>query len=241
MNRFLSSLPILLLSTIALAQNSIPAGTILPVSLDRSLNPAKLRSGERIRGEIMQSIPGTRVRRGAKVFGRVVEASAPRNGPARLAIDFDKIEMHRTFIPIQTNLRAVASLLEVEEAQIPEEEASRGMTPETWTTRQIGGDMVYRGGGPVSLGETPVGQPSPYGILGPPAAQLGLPCRGVVAGNTRQQAWWLFSTDACGVYGYSNVRIVHAGRTAPMGQIALEARHGKIDLYSGTAFLLRVN
>ena len=240
MYRFLSIFAVLLFSTIALAQDSIPAGTILPVTLDRTLNPAKLHPGERIRGEIMQSIPGTVIHRRAMILGRVLESSAAKNGSARLTIAFDKIEFHGRVVPIRTDLRAVASFIEVQDAQIPEEEASRGMTPETWTTRQIGGDMVYRGGGPVALGDTSVGQPSAYGILGLPATQPGQPCRGEVAGNTHLQAWWLFSTNACGVYGLTNVEILHAGRTAPAGQIVLAARQGKLNLAGGTALLLRV-
>jgi hypothetical protein len=54
------------------------------------------------------------------------------------------------------------------------------------------------------------------------------------------QALWLFSSDACGLYGFDNVRIEHAGRTDPRGNIVLSADDGKIDLYSQSGLLLRV-
>ena len=156
----------LLWPALALAQSAIPAGTLLAVSLDHGLNINRLHAGQEIRARIMQSIPGTPVHRGAHVLGKVLAVDSAANGPARLEIRFEVIETHGRRIPVCTNLRAIASMLEVEEAQIPEEMSSRGLTPETWTTQQIGGDQVYRGGGPVTEALTDVGTPAPYGVLG---------------------------------------------------------------------------
>ena len=223
-----------------MAQGAVPAGTILPVSLNKGLNASKVHTGQEIRARVMQDVPGTQMRRGAEVVGHVVEVNSSRNGPAKLAIRFDSVRVHGQSIPVSTNLRAMASFVEVQQAQVPEEEASRGLTPETWTTEQIGGDQVYRGGGPVAAGLSVVGEPTPYGVLGSPRSQEGQPCRGVVADANGPQAFWLFSTDACGVYGYPNIRIDHAGRTSPAGTIVLSAAHGKLKLQSGTGLLLRV-
>ncbi len=222
------------------AQNALPAGTILPVSLSKSLDAGKVHPGQQFRGEIMQNIPGTPVRRGATVFGHVVDAKSQANGQARLEIAFDSVKSHGQAIPIKANLRAVTSFFEVEEAQVPEEMSSRGLTPETWTTQQIGGDQVYRGGGPVAVGLTTVGEPTPYGVLGEPLAAPGDLCQSVVAEATRPQAFWLFSTDACGVYGYPHLRIEHAGRADPAGTIVFASDRGKLLLRVGSGFLLRV-
>jgi hypothetical protein len=67
-----------------------------------------------------------------------------------------------------------------------------------------------------------------------------MPCRGVTNDNTRQQALWLFSVDACGPYGYPHHQISHYGRNDPEGTIALISRNGKLKLGSGSAMLLRV-
>jgi hypothetical protein len=77
-------------------------------------------------------------------------------------------------------------------------------------------------------------------VLGMPRIQTGLGCRGVVSDANQPQAMWLFSTDACGVYGYANIRIEHAGRTDPAGTIVLVADNGRLKLQSGSGMLLRV-
>lgn len=232
---------ILILPAAATAQSPLPDGTILPISLDWGLSASKVHPGQQIRAEVMQDVPGTSIRRGAKVLGHVVEVHLSGNGPATLGFSFDSVVMHGQTIPIKANLRALASRLEVDEAQVPEDMSSRGLNEETWTTEQIGGDQDYRGGGPVAAGLTTIGQPAPYGILAVPRIQPGQPCRGVVAGATRPQALWLFSADACGLYGFPNLRIEHAGRTDPAGMIVLSAANGKLVLYGGTGMLLRVH
>ena len=220
------------------AGSTLPEGTLLPVSIGHGLNAHKLRAGQTVRLRLMQSVPQTSVHRGAKVVGRVVSVSTPGT-PARLAIRFDAVESHGQRIPIRTDLRAIASPTEVQQAQMPEDMSSRGLNPETWTTQQIGGDQVYRGGGPVAQGVTEVGKPVAYGVEGQPRIELGKPCRGLVADNTRPQALWLFSVNACGVYGFPNLTVEHAGRST--GTIELASTNGQLHLGGGTALLLRVD
>lgn len=231
---------ILALPGIVTAEDTLPSGTIVPVSLDRGLNANKARSGMEIRAKVMQDVPGTPIRRGAEVIGHIVQASSSGKGEARLEFTFDAVRLHGRRIPLRANLRALASFLEVEEAQDPEDMSSRGLNEESWTTEQIGGDQVYRGGGPVTEGKVTVGTPGPYGVLAVPRAQPGRPCRGAVGNANRPQALWLFSANACGVYGYSHVRIADAGRSETGGTIVLTAVRGKLVLYSGSGMLLRV-
>lgn len=222
------------------AQSALPPGTILPVSINKGINAAKVHPGQQIRAVVMQNIPGTPIHRGAKVLGRIVQATAAKNGPARLEITFDAVEIHGKRIPLKANLRALASFMEVTAAQIPEDSPDSGVTPEDATTQQIGGDQVYRGGGPVAVGIETVGHPTAHGVLALPRVQSGKSCRGPVEGNQHPQALWLFSTDACGVYGFSNIRIEHAGRTTPAGTIILAAKKGKLAINGGSGLLLRV-
>jgi hypothetical protein len=229
-----------LLPLAAAAQRALPAGALLPVSLDQSLDSRKAHPGQTIRAIVMQNIPGTSIHRGAKVLGHVVQVTTLQNGQATVELRFDTLAARRQRIPLQVDLRALASFLEVEEAQVPEDMADRGTTPETATTQQIGGEQVYRGGGPVTSGLTIVGQPVPNGVLALPRTQPGKPCRGIVEGNRQPQALWLFSSDACGVYGYAQLRIVHSGRTNPVGDILLVSEKGPLQVRSGTGLLLRV-
>ena len=54
----------------AVAQISIPLGTVLPAQLNSSLNSRKTKPGERITARIMQDVPlpaGRKIRAGAEV------------------------------------------------------------------------------------------------------------------------------------------------------------------------------
>jgi hypothetical protein len=225
---------VLLLSPLVAAQNTVPAGTVLPIRLDTGLNAAKITSGKAIRAQVMQDIPGTSIHRGAKVFGHVVSVT-----PRRIELSFDTLVQKGQRIPLKTNLRAIASMLEVNDAQIPEGGADRALPSALdLTTRQIGGDMVYRGGGPVARGNETVGESTAYGVLG--HLNSNPPCRAAVDDNHNVQALWLFSTDACGVYGFNDLAIEHSGRTDPVGTIILVSKTDKINIRTGSGLLLRV-
>jgi hypothetical protein len=131
-------------------------------------------------------------------------------------------------------------MMNIEYAQIPEFGPDRGTPENAWTTDQIGGEVVYRGGGPVANGLRAVGQPTPNGVLAQVSIKPGTDCRANVEGNDRPQALWLFSSDACGTYGFSDLTIVHAGRTNPVGQITFASEHGDVNIRTGSGILLRV-
>lgn len=232
MNRFALPIALLAFPFALAAQNSVPSGTLLPLRLDTGLDAAKLHAGQNIRATLMQPIPGTSISRHAKVLGRVVSVNTGNN--ARLELRFDAIEDHGQRTAIQTSLRAMASFIEVQEAKIPEDMSSRGLTPENWTTQQIGGDQVYRGGGPVTEGLLDVGKPEAWGVVAVPRAQSGTPCR---AGD-RPQALGVFSADACGLYGLPGVQIDQAGRES--GDIVLSGPAEKLNVRAGAALLLHV-
>lgn len=231
---------VLCLPAVILAQSTVPSGTLVPVSLDHRLNSNKVHAGQPITATVMQDIPGTSIHRNARVLGHILNVDRSGGG-LKLELRFDEVRSHSQSIRLKTSLRALASFLEVQEAERPEEMGSRGLTPETWDTQQIGGDQVYRGGGPVTERGEVVGRPAAWGVLTEPHTLASLPCRGVIDDNSRPQAFWLFSINACGVYGFPSVRIEHAGRTNPQGTIVLSSSSGKLDLRSGSALLLRVS
>src|SRR5581483_10910551 len=148
---------LLLLSAACFAQDPIPAGTILPVQLNTSLNSRKSKAGQPVTGRIMQDVPiapGKSIRAGAKVYGRVVSVAAAVNGvAAQLSFRFDELRFAHKALPITTNLRALASMMDVEDAQVPPTGTDRG-TPWAWMTRNlIGGEVAYGDGGPVARGD----------------------------------------------------------------------------------------
>jgi len=62
---------------------------------------------------------------------------APTVTGATISFRFDAIEISKRNVPITTNLRAVASTMEVEEAQLPQSGPDRGTSENSWTTVQI--------------------------------------------------------------------------------------------------------
>lgn len=225
------------------AQQSVPVGTVLPVVLNSSLS-LKSKPGETISARVMQNVPATpgfTIHAGSKIVGRIVEVTPSNSGSAAsITISLDTLVVSHRKIPIVTDLRALASPSEIDAAQIPDTGPDRGTAPAVYTTNQVGGEVVYRGGGPVTDGSEVVGKPVPGGVLGRIRPSDSGRCRAGIEGNDRPQALWLFSTDACGVYGVPGVEIAHAGRSDPLGRIVLSAKEGNLKIRGGSGMLLRV-
>ncbi|MGB7555269.1 MAG: hypothetical protein WBM04_12915, partial [Candidatus Korobacteraceae bacterium] len=104
----------------------------------------------------------------------------------------------------------------------------------------IGGDGVFRGDGTVVADGQVVGKST---IGGDTTAKLiasrDRGCGGATAGDDREQALWLFSPSACGTYGFADLKIIHAGRRDPVGQIILESDKN-VHVPGGSGLLLRV-
>lgn len=227
------------------AANSIPPGTILPVSLNSTLSSAKSRPGQIITARIMQDVPlpdGSAIRAGAKVIGHITSVT-PASNRARgsISIRFDTLKLRHGNTPITTSLRAIASFVEVEQAQIPITGPDRGTSDSSWTTVQVGGDAVYRGGGPVQGFGGKVGKPVYNGVLSRVDANPARGCRGELDSNSAPQALWVFSSDACGAYGLPNIKIRGAGRADRAGDITVESTKGQLKVSAGAGILLRVS
>src|ERR1700675_929091 len=223
----------------------IPAGTVLPVRLNRGLSSKNARAGQEVTGRIMQDVPlpkNEKIPEGAKVIGTIVSAERSVNAAnGRLSFRFNTLEIHHRKIPIVVSLRVVAGFMEVQSAQTPEFSPGFG-TPYIWaTTRQIGGDEVYGVGGPVTnhSSET-VGKGVYGGVLVHVRAQPEFKCRGPLDAEDRLQALWVFSSAAWGVYGIQGVTIAHAGRTEPVGEIGLVAEQQDLLVRGASGMLLRV-
>jgi hypothetical protein len=240
-------------STFASAQ--LPAGTILPARLSSTIDTHKSKAGERISARIMQDVPlpGAADQLGALNFGRGRAHKIPAGSrlvgeivdvrPDKVSWKFDSLVLYGKSIPIRVNLRALASMMEIDNAQLPTNDGGgdRGSSELDWDTEQVGGDVVYgQRGGVVTEGDQVIGH-SVFGggVLLRPVADRQAGCRGSL-GVEGPQAFWLFSASACGLYGYPDVRIVHAGRSEPAGIIALSAARGKLKIRAGSGILVRV-
>jgi hypothetical protein len=227
---------------------AIPPGTILPVRLNSAISSSKSKPGQVITGRIMQDVPlsqGVRIRAGSKVIGHIVERIRASTGAqARISLQFDELVSSHQTISITTNLRAIAGFMRIIEAQTPPIGPGESDVFRWLTTVQVGGDVVYGDGGPVTTAENPnqiVGKKVNGGVLGQVRAKEGTKCRGAIDGNDNPQALWIFSSDACGTYGLEHISIAQAGRTDPIGVIVLVSDSGNLKIAGGAGMLLRVN
>lgn len=236
---------LLLLTSGALAATLVPDSSILPARLETSVSSKNAKVGELMRARIMQAVPllgDAAIPAGSILTGKVtaVKVATPGEGGS-LAFRFDTLHVAHENVLLTLRLRAIASDLEVRQAQLPRN-SDPTASSNSWTTVQVGGDVVYRGGGPVRSRSGVVGKPVEGGVLVRLDANPARGCRNDGTGE-RAQAMWLFSSDACGIYGLADLTIVpadHNAQTSAPGEIDLKSAKGNVELKSGTGFLLRV-
>ena len=213
-----------------LSAQDIPAGTALPVALNSTLDAKKDKPGEKIEARLMQDVPlpsGGKIKSGSHVIGHVVEVTKPGSGGSRIVVKFDQLEDGGNTIPLTVSARAIAAMESVYQAESPIDANSNNETSNQWTMQQVGGDIVNRGVGKVGSGDTIVGKWNNGGVWAKLAYVSGCPPSNV---PNNEQAMWVFSVGACGLYGFRDVKLVSAGDSAPLGQIVLESQQ---DLHVG--------
>ncbi|HEY1966006.1 MAG TPA: hypothetical protein VGG59_13790 [Acidobacteriaceae bacterium] len=205
----------------------LPEGITLPVLLTRSLDARHVRVGEPVVAELAQRVPladGGWLPQKAKVIGTVVACDN-----TSLTLRFDRLRLGEQEEPVDVTLLAAAHWFDVHQSKIPLAAPDRATSnPNDWTTRQIGGDEVYRSGGWGKVYDRysePVGHADPNGVYGPPI---------VVGGPAR--AMGPFSTTATGVYDLPGIEIGSGGGKGRPIVLRLTSR--KWQLHSVTAFLL---
>jgi len=209
--------------------------------LSSGLNAQKDKIDQRLTGRVMQdvSLPGNeKISEGATIRGHIVKVQKPGASGAVMALRFDSIEDHGSTIPITASLLALASMSEVSEAQSPITSTSNIDPPSQWVTRQVGGDVVNRGRGKVGTRKgTIVGkwlQGSAVSVKLTPNPAAGCPTG---PGYDREQATWIFSSNACGLYGLDNMKIEKSGNTPPIGDVVLGSTKN-VAIRGGSGWLL---
>ena len=223
----------------------IPAGYVLPVQLDRTLSVEDARAGDAIKARIVQEVPLPN--REKIAFRSVVKGSVLRvardedETGVELSVRFDAVSHRGQNLSVVTSLRAIPSHIAVRDAEMPVGAFDEAFPPSWATTVQIGGDIRYGDGDTVRnrRNET-VGKAVQGGVLAYAKANQALGCDGPVDTDDRLQALWLFSADACGVYGLKDVQLIHNGQSEPVGEIILHFKKADMKLRVGTGMLLRV-
>lgn len=244
--RKLVGVAVLCLTALCLRGQQIPAGTLFPVMLDDTLDSSESQPGKQISAKLMQEVPlpdGSKVKRESKIFGKVVAGSSANAGhKAQISVRFDRIEIEKRSVAVNVGLRALASMEAVAAATQPTNANSGlGTSSWDWNMVQVGGQAAFNG---QRIVKSQTGQvvgriPEPGAVLAIPMANPARGCPGPVA-NTAEQAFWVFSTDACGVYGDRELTLTSGIGGTGSGQIALTATK-KVVLLKGSGWLLQVN
>jgi hypothetical protein len=230
---------LLCLSTLAVAQQ-IPPGTVVPIVLDTALDASKTKSDKKIEGRVMQDVPFSAketIKERSRIRGHIVNVVKPGPAGSSITVRFDVISDRGRTIPITAALLAIASDAAVYEAQSPINVTSDRDPMTQWTTRQIGGDVVARAQGKAGskngVTGTWIGGTS-VEIKLTPNPEAGCPDG---PGYGEEQAVWVFSSGACGVYGWKDMKIEKSGSTAPIGDIVLKSER-KLNVRRGSGWLL---
>ncbi|HEX3570942.1 MAG TPA: hypothetical protein VHU44_08970, partial [Acidobacteriaceae bacterium] len=152
--------------------------------------------------------------------------------PAVLVIRFTQLSYRGQTVPVVANALAVASRLAVDDTYLPTTGSTDRFTsnPASWTTRQVGGQLVARSGwvGPVvGVGLHTVGSADYYGVYSLPAETGGVQF---------PRAIGIFSTTAKGMYGYEDgAKLESSG-----GAITITNPEGRAVIRAGEHLLLEV-
>ena len=232
---------LMLLAAFAFAQE-IPAGTVIPIMLDSSVNAQKDKAGKKITGHLMQDVPmpdGGRIKERSPITGQIVRVDKPGSSGSSVVLRFETIEDRGHSMQLTAALLAVASMASVADAQSPINSSSNSDPTTQWVTRQVGGDVVNRGRGKAGTSTGVIGrwlQGSSVIIRLSPNPKAGCP---EGPGYDRDQAVWIFSSGACGTYNLGDLKIAKAGRTPPLGDVTLTSAK-KIAIRAGSGWMLIV-
>lgn len=206
-----------------------PPGATLPIVLVKTIRAQNMTAGRLVTARLFQRVPvssGTFLPDKVEIVGHIVGSS-----PFSLSILFTELRWKNQTVPIHVRLVAAASSNNVYQTTIPLGATDRGTSdPADWTTRQVGGDEVYRSAGSGRVYDQysqPVGHADLYGVYAEPTSVGELP-----------RAMGPFSTTTTGLHGLPNFSIVSPGGVdAP---ITFGASKPKWQIVSGAALLLEV-
>jgi hypothetical protein len=132
-------------------------------------------------------------------------------------------------------------MLAVSTAQQPvNPNSGYGTTSWDWNMLQVGGQVAFNGQRIVrsQTGEVVGKVVEPGAVLGVPLANPARGCAGP-SNNSAEQAFWIFSTDACGVYGYKHLTLNTGVGSSPSAQITFQSPK-VITIRGGSGWLLLV-
>jgi hypothetical protein len=206
-----------------------PPGATLPVAMVKGVSPLHMAAGRLVTARFIQRVPVSKssyLSNKVEVVGHVVSSS-----PTSISILFTQLRWKSQTVPVHLRLVCAAGPHNVFESSLPVGATDRGTSnPAEWTTRQVGGDQVYRSAGSGKVYNQysePVGYADLQGVYQNPSSSEEPP-----------HAMGPFSTTATGLHGLQGFSLVSAGKAGDPIIFGMSEPHREIA--SGTALLLQV-
>jgi hypothetical protein len=225
---------------------TLPEQTAIPVGFTHTINAAKAKAGDAVQARTMQVVllpDGSQLAKGTLVTGHIVDARPFKfdetpyaaQQASYLAIQFDRVVDHGVPTPIVASVRALANTLDAQEALTPH---GIDETDHPGTMTMVGGAHYSPVGKRVTDGveDDIVGYNKKQGVFAhllPGGSWDGMHCEG----TQTEQSVAIFSPDACGLYGFTSVRL---SENVGDGTFRLASTHHTVTLYAGSAALLQV-
>jgi hypothetical protein len=229
------------------ASQGLSPGTTLPIQFERSVDSSHVQAGDAVVAKTTQQVRlanGQVLPAGAHVTGHVVATKAfifdktpyAKQQASTLTIRFDSVESKGETLPLQVYVRAMADPLAVWDAERPQ---ATDMDPLS-TRTQIGGDQVIPSQSEVrSQDDDIVGYNRHGGVYAHLISAAGNGPVSCDASDT-EQSMGHFSASACGLYGYTDVRVLDAGKSGNTSTLTLSARRRSAKIWAKSEALLEV-
>jgi hypothetical protein len=229
-----------------------PSSTTIPVTFTQTLDAAKAKVGEEVSvktAQVVQLEDGKVLPKGTVLLGHVTEARPfsfdptpyAAQQPSRLGIEIDKIVTADGAVPIRVLVRALTSTLESDEAKSPHYTDD---TDHVGVMVLVGGDASYYPFGKEVLNRDGdiVGYHKKDGVFAHLISSeyqtrySSFSCEG----SNTEQAVWIYSPSACGLYGFDDMYLAENGLGNEQGTFRLESRHRTVKLYARSTALMQV-
>jgi len=223
-------------------QTKVPPGTAFPVRFVRSVDASKAHPSDRVIAKTLQVVilpGGQRLPKGTLVVGHVVGAQPNSLDPepyahqkaSSISIHFDQIVNGDLTLPVNLSVRALASTFQSYWASVAYEGAKRLIGGNGFSSLD---KTVHDDSGSVIAYNRKDGVFARLLASDNPASKTSLNCDS----TSTEQSVAIFSPGACGLYGFDEVFMPHAGRSGS-GTFTLVTRASSVKLYAGSTALLQ--
>jgi hypothetical protein len=236
-------------SSLSRAQ-SLPASTAIPVRFVHTVKSDRAHIDEPVLAKTIQAVQlpdGQSIPQGTVLQGHIVEVRPFVFNPtpyavqqsSHLSIQFDRIVLRNTSLPVRVSVRALVDNCDAEKASSP---IYLDETDHVGTRQLVGQDQfsplekrVLDSDGNV------VGYNHKDGVHARLIANRYIVLHMVhnCPADSTEQAVGIFSADACGTYGFVDVDLSNNG-SDNNGTFTLESHHHSVTLQAGSAALLQV-